>query len=537
VVHRHYQVFPPHYDSIGIFAGLFELINQVGQRGVLAMLPTAFASGTSWLLPAYGLLLAWAPVKAPEWLVSLNFLLLLAAQGAIVTYGQTFGFSRLRQIVIALVPLVPGALYTWDGGIQDLRRDVQLILLALAILFQSLAYVSRPTLLRGLALGLLVGLAQWSRDNAASVILIVGLPAVTLALWRARRADGVIWLVKLGVVPVGIFLLMALPYYANTIALTIARYQQSVWGVGEDRVASLLAWWWMPVNVLLGGDSRFSGRVRVGIVTGALLCVALGAVLARRRAGDVIVSAERLKEPGSALLLASGAWVIVAVVLYNTVLLGYGARWHAVPFLPTEVGLVAVMVGLLGAVTRTPGADDRVVTRLAWAGCALLLASVPLRMVLIQQPPMGEDGVNAIKAATFEIADRANGRPVALLAFDTLSRHHAAFYLAQAGRPLLTEAEQVSNNHGDRIDLDQPIREGEQPAELQARLDTTLRRWADFALVYTDSWRYANPRESLWLYEVGEPVVAALLDDPGWRPVAYYTLKERDLVLLEKTSR
>jgi hypothetical protein len=244
-----------------------------------------------------------------------------------------------------------------------------------------------------------------------------------------------------------------------------------------------------------------------------------------------------LKVPGSALLLVSGAWVIVAVVLYNTVLLGYGARWHAVPFLPTEVGLVAVMVGLLGAVTRTPGIDDRIVTRLAWAGCALLLVSVPLRMVVIQQPPMGEAGVNAIKAATFEIADRANGRPVALLAFDTLSRHHAAFYLAQAGRPLLTEAEQLSNNHGDRIDLDQPIRDGEQPEELQARLDTTLRRWADFALVYTDSSRYANPRESLWLYQVGEPVVAALLDDPDWRPVAYYTLKERDLVLLEKTSR
>jgi hypothetical protein len=208
-----------------------------------------------------------------------------------------------------------------------------------------------------------------------------------------------------------------------------------------------------------------------------------------------------------------------------------------VPFLPTEVGLVAVMVGLLGAVTRTPGTDGRIVTRLAQAGGALLLLSVPLRMVMNQQPPLGEDGVNAIKAATFEIAERANGRPVALLAFDTLSRHHAAFYLAQAGRPLLTEFEQDSNNHGDPIDLDQPIRQGETPEELQARLDTALRRWADFALVYTDPVRYANPRESLWPYEVGQPVVEALLADPGWRPVAYYTLKERDLVLLEKTSR
>ena len=34
--------------------------------------------------------------------------------------------------------------------------------------------------------------------------------------------------------------------------------------------------------------------------------------------------------PGAA---ASGAWVVAAVFFYNTVLLGYGARWHGVPFL------------------------------------------------------------------------------------------------------------------------------------------------------------------------------------------------------------
>jgi hypothetical protein len=533
VVHRHYQQFPPHYDSIGIYASLFELVNQVGRSGLLATIPTAFASGTSWLLPAYGLLLAWAPVKAPEWLVSLNFLLLLVAQAAIVTYCRTYGFSRPRQIVAGLMPLVPGALYTWDGGIQDLRRDVQLILLALAILFLSLAYVRQPTVLRGLALGLLVGLAQWSRDNAASVILLVALPAVALALWRAYRARDVVGLVRLAVIPVVVFALLALPYFARTLSLTILRYQTSVWGVGEDRAESLMAFWWMPASVLLGGDSRFSGRARVGIVTAALLLAAVGAILARRRTGDVSVTFEQLKQPGSALLLASGAWVVISVVLYTTVVLGYGARWHAVPFLPTEVGLVAILVGLLGAVRLEPGADGHIVSRLVWVGCALLLVSAPLRMVLNQQPPLGEDGVNAIKAATFEIAERANGRPVALLAFDTLSRHHAAFYLAQAGQPLLTEFEPVANGHGDPIDLDQPIRQGQRPEELQAGLDTALRRWADFALVYADPTRYADPRESLWPYQVGQPVVAGLLADPDWRPVASFTLRERDLVLLE----
>src|SRR5262249_31380829 len=158
-----------------------------------------------------------------------------------------------------LIPLVPGALYAWDGGIEDLRRDMQLVLLALAMLFLSLAYVSQPTVWRGLGLGLLVGLAQWSRDNAASVIIIVALPAIVLAVAGARRSGGLLSLVRLAIAPLAVFLLLGLPYYAATLPQTILRYETSVWGVGESRVESILAFWYMPVSVLFGGDSRLSG--------------------------------------------------------------------------------------------------------------------------------------------------------------------------------------------------------------------------------------------------------------------------------------
>jgi hypothetical protein len=158
-------------------------------------------------------------------------------------------------------------------------------------------------------------------------------------------------------------------------------------------------------------------------------------------------------------------------------------------------------------------------------------------MILNEQPPLGEAGVNAIRSAAFDISDRAGDRPVALLAYDTLSRHHAAYYLAQAGRPRLTEFEPIAVANGDPIDLDQPIRADDTPVALRARLDTALRRWADFALVYTDTNRYADPRETLWPYLLGKPVIDGLLADPGWKPIAHYTLRERDLVLLENVSR
>jgi len=512
----------------------------VQRAGIGPVLAGAFASGTSWLLPAYGLALAWAPVRAPEWLVSLNFLLLLVAQAAIVAYGRTFAFSRLRQVFTALLPLMPGALYAWDGGLEDLRRDVQLILLALAVLFLSLAYVSAPTRWRGLALGLLVGLAQWSRDNAASVIAMVALPAIVLTVVRARQGGGLGSLVRLATLPLGVFVLLAVPYYAITLPLTIERYRTSVWGIGESRVESLLAFWSMPVSVLLGGDPRLSGRLRVAFVTAGLLLAGLAALGTLIRTRAVTFDTTRLKQPGSALLLASGGWVVLAVVLYNTLLLGYGARWHGVPFLPIYVGLVAIMAGLLGAVRRasdSPSTNGRTVGLVAGAGCMLLVLSAPLRMLLAQPPALGEAGVDAIRSAAFQIADLAGDRPVALLAFDTLSRHHAAYYLAQAGRPRLTEYESVAAAHGDPIDLDQPIRQADTPDELRARLDTSLRRWADFALVYVDTARYADPREPLWPYQLGQPVVQRLLADPGWRPVARFTLRERNLVLLENLHR
>ena len=144
--------------------------------------------------------------------------------------------------------------------------------------------------------------------------------------------------------------------------------------------------------------------------------------------------------------------------------------------------------------------------------------------------------IDALRAATFEIAERAAGRPVAFLAYDTLSRHHARYYTAQADRPPIAEFERVATANGDPIDLDQPLRAGDQPHELHSALDRALRRWADFALVYADTARYADPREPLWPYQVGRPVVDGLLADPAWKPVARFTLRERELVLLENTT-
>jgi hypothetical protein len=533
VVQRHYALFLPHYDSVGSFAYLFQIVNDV-QAGRLAdVVAEGVHGGMTWLQPAYALLLAWAPVKAPAWLVSLNFVLLLAAQAAIIDYERTLGASPLKQGVAALLPVVSGSMYAWDGGVQDLRRDIQLVMLALAILFLSLSYVLRPAWRRGAALGLLVGLAQWSRDNAAAVIIIVSLPALVLAATQSRRAGGIGRLARLAGVPLAVVLLVALPYYGFSLPATIERYASSVWGVGESRVDSLLAFWNMPFSTLLGGDSRISGRVRVAVATAALLAGAVAALALLRWLGLLVIRPDRLRQPGPALLLASGAWVVAAVLLYNSLLLGYGARWHGVPYLPMMVGHIALMVGLLGAVSRAPGASPGRTRAAVGVGTVLLLLFAPLRMVLNEQPPFGAEAVAATRAASIEIAQRANGRTVAFMSYDRFSRHHAQYYLAQAGAPPITLFEEEARAHGDFIDLDQPLRATDNPAELRQRLDRTLRNYADFALVLADPARYGDPSEVLWPYQLGQPVIAGLLADPDWQRVATYEMAERSYILLK----
>jgi hypothetical protein len=195
-----------------------------------------------------------------------------------------------------------------------------------------------------------------------------------------------------------------------------------------------------------------------------------------------------------------------------------------------------MMVALTGAVRLEPAADRRLASLLVAAGCVVVLLSAPLRMILNQQPAPGTAEVAALHAASVTIAERAAGRPVAFLAYDTLSRHHARFYLTQDGRQPIVEYEPISIRNGDPIDLDQPIRATDTPEALRSRLDRSLRRSADFALVYTDTNRYADPRGTLWPYVLGKPVVDTLLVDLGWKPVAHFTLLERDLVLLENLS-
>ena len=541
VVDRHYQTHLPHFDSIGSYTLSWQIANRLAdpERGLWGTVRTTMPP-TTWLIPLWGLLTAWAP-RSPVVPTLLNVACLLIAQGCILAWARVHGLSDRRSVVLAFLPLAPGMLTNWDGGVQDLRRDPQLALLAVALVFLSLAYVRRPTVASGLALGLVVGLGQWSRDNAAALLLLAALPAVAVAAARARH-EGVGRLLGLAWWPLLVAAPMVGAYYWINYDLILDRYTTTVWGVGEDRLGSLLAWWASPWHVLMGADPRYGGGAPVnGLLTLGLLG-GLGAVLGTLvKVGWV----EWRRDRASLILLASGVWLIVAVVLYSTLLLGYGPQWNAAPFLPIAAGWAVALAGLLGLVRRR-GPAHRGNLLAATIAAAIVVVAL-LRMELGQPDAQGAAEVAAVRQLALALSDAAGpggagpGGAVAVLSID-LSKHHLAYYLAQAGRPPLTDAtfRVLARDEAAflRIDLERLARPGEDGAETARLLDAALRQHATAVLVATQPGYYSlpadtRPADRFWFRLWGQGMVDGLRAD--WQERGRFTVGGQEYAVLVRS--
>ncbi|MCC6179028.1 MAG: hypothetical protein IT305_27275 [Chloroflexi bacterium] len=534
IVREYYRIHLPHYDSIGHYGQAFGLINQMEAGQVGAALHEASQTSIGWLQPFYVIVLAWLPIRAPEYLVSLNYVLLIVAQLAIVTFARTFGYGPRRTLLLMLLPFVPGAMYAWDGGMEDLRRDAQYVILLIACLFASLAYVCQPSTRRAIGLGLLAGLTQWSRDNALAILAIVVMPAAVVAISTAVKTRHLSSLLKLAWLPLATFVLVVAPYFWFTLPSTIARYRTEVWGPGEDRLASLAVFWTSPADVLFGGTTRFNGKPDVAFGTSVLLLGGLAVLAIALGCRYLRVEPRRLLRRDGRLLLAAGSWIVMGVIAYNSLLLGYGAQYHGMPYVPTSVGIIALFAGLGTALVR----GSRTVSTgalgvLLAVGMLGLLSADVYRIQAARFSPAGAAEVEQARAAALSIADTAKGRPVALLWIHGYGRYHVNFYLSEGGRSPLALFDSVDRVQAARISLERPWFKEEPEDAWRGRLLDALQKYAAIILVAEDPNRYADPTIAQALMQLGKPVVANMLADPQFRPIGRYEIGGVRFVLLE----
>src|SRR5436190_1728188 len=139
-VRDYYLVHLPHFDSIGAYLYAFNVMNTTVTQGRLPGIMLAAQNNLGWLEPFYALPFSWLPNRTPALLITMNFVLMALTQATIADWGRLNGYSRRHQLVLLLLPFLPGALYAWDGGLPDWRRDAPLNILLIGDLFLSLAY-------------------------------------------------------------------------------------------------------------------------------------------------------------------------------------------------------------------------------------------------------------------------------------------------------------------------------------------------------------------------------------------------------------
>lgn len=533
VVRRHYAASLPHFDSMGGFSLVWQMMNLTETAGYRIGFLGAIGKSTSWLQPLFGVLVAGWPFRSPEAVVALNFGLLFLTQLALLNYGRVFGFSMGRQLVMIALPVLPAVASGWNGGLQDFRRDSQLFIVITGALMQSLAYVERPSRANGLFLGLLGGLTLWSRDNSAFMLAIVMLPAVIMSVWRGYATSGLAGIIRRAGIPLLTFMALLVPYYALTFELTVRRYTTNVWGFGNDRLPALLSTWETPWQVVFGGryaTTSFAGAMTtLAVLTG--ICLILGVCWLR---GYVRICPRQLASQPYALPLLSGAVVAVGIIMFNALIAGIPSGQSGMPYLPLVAPVVAMLVGLSGLVSRTTAAPRAVSVGLPILASLVILVSCAARMVLNEPPAYGEANVSAFRQLALELGRQGAGRTTALLWTEDFSRHHMDFYLTQAGYPVVMDFASRATERGYRIDLDQPLRPTDQPDELRQRLDTALRTYAEFVVVCLDASQYENAQGTrLWPYTVGRPVVERLLQDPTFKMVQQFTISGRQFAILE----
>jgi hypothetical protein len=265
------------------------------------------------------------------------------------------------------------------------------------------------------------------------------------------------------------------------------------------------------------------------------MCIALVAIGYRH--GRVRLCLAKVFEPPYLTLIIAGATVSIGMVLFNALVVGIGAARNAMPYLPVTAPTVVMLAGFIGVISRSKTMSSSTAAMLSQAICGSVVMLAVLRMDLYDAPAIGEEDVASVQELSLTLGRRASGRPLAFLWTEDFSRHHADYYLTRAGYPKIVDFAIISTMHGQAIDLDQPLRPGNRPEELRARLDRAIREEAHFVIVNLDVREYEESETTrLWPYLIGRPVVERLLTDDSFPVVGKFTVGGRQFVLLENLT-
>jgi hypothetical protein len=510
---------------------MFEKMNVTLQQGFVVGAASAVSFSLSWLQAFYAVLTAFFLPKTPEALMSLNFLCLLAAQLSILQCLTVLGCSPRKAIAASLLLFLPAALTNWDGGYQDMRRDASLFPLLVACYFLASSYLLRPSFTTGIWLGIMAGLAQWSRGNALPYLALVLLPAAACGgVMAAQRRE---WrrFVTLGALSCLVFLLLAAPYYYYTIQEILTKYLTGSTALGFSPWQSLRAFWWSPVGLVLGVSPR-ERLLQAGAC--ALLLGVIGLFL---RVGIFRLGALKELTFAARWFLWSGVAIAAGVVCFNCVVLGVQPQSPIMPFFPAMVGTMGVLCGALLFLhfnAQAPQGEK-------WRNVALGVFAVAVvslawgRMYITSDDrsgPANRSEVETVRRLSVALAEVAGEKYLAFAWVGRVNQAVLNFYITQAGGAPTKNFEINSRVVGHPVDLHMPPDPRKAIADQQRELALAFDLAADTLVVTTDVKQYESRREQFFVFWHGRSVIERILQSPRYEPIFAYESEGLPFVVL-----
>lgn len=557
----------PHYDSMGSYITMFEIINHYRAEGFMGALPIASGDFMSWMQGYFALFGAAFLNTTPESVQLLNSLAMLAFMLSIYAAAKAYGASEPKAYLLSLMVFLPDVFYDWLGGMLDMRRDFAFISFLGATFFLFFAFVQNRRPVTSALLGLTAGLTVYTRDNAIFFLVLIMAPillAWLAAEWRSSRSLPLRRLFP----AVFVAMLLILPWLYFNLASTLARRLNPfvIYGAGDSPWSSFLAHWVKPLALMFGwpgtypsGLDAWEPPTELGRMLGAQLVAALlgglggphatlfltmlgvaigGVVLWQLKRQGYLEWQIRRQNYGLGWVVVAGAWALVATYFVICVVVGLRALEYSsaqIPFFPSLLFFFSLLFGAGISLSRSNALSPRSVAALCGLSTLLVISWAILRME-VKAPEQTPHYISLARRLANTLVADGRAVSVAYLWHETISYDTLRFYGAQAGTRFGAEKFRFTFQ-GQRHDFAVGVPPGVSPEDMSHAAHEQIEQNADYVVLCTTAGTYSRKGHPLFLYEHGQPMVDALLHSENFAHVFEFEMWGQSFVLLKRQGK
>lgn len=515
IVRNYYSQGLPYYDSVGVYWNIFSIMNTTRNEGLIAGINQAVEYPLSWLHSFFAVIAFPFLPKAPEYIISLNFICLLILIFALNRIAKLFNLTPIQSFLIYLIPLIPASLFWWKGGYFDLRRDASFVTLLAASYFLLSSFLFKPSILLGIICGIIFGLTQWSRGNALpQIIITIAAIYISFFLDKNLRFNWKEVMLKSTSI-IFTFIIMSISFYLYNLQHIVLKYSEN-WSINGERIRSFL-------DFLPAGPVFFLGYSLPEIVTSLIFFSFIVSSFFYLFKKKVFSFNRNNFQQKYSFFLKSGILLYFLIFSFNVFIVGIkknlGDYQVYLPFFPLIIGLYSILVFIIASI-KTPSYPKRRIIRFIFLISIFVMLLNYIR-IEVSIPPIDKNLHILSKKIVHDIGKDLSGKSIAYLWLEDINVHTLNFYLTQSGFKPIKTSSRISKN----VDIENPpvsyISIADQQKELAQGLATK-----EFIVLAKDTSLYQNKDGFFSMFVFGKPVLDELMKDDNF--VKRYTFAIRD---------